>query len=106
MQKGTGVNISARSMGEVNVQVVMEMLGGGGHLTMAGAQLKDTGIEQAEQLIRKAVAATGRSSARAPPRTRSNQFPAPGRGGIKERQSHESDPEAGREDHRQKRRDP
>lgn len=57
VQKGTGVNISARSMGEVNVQVVMEMLGGGGHLTMAGAQLKDTGIEQAEQLIRKAVAA-------------------------------------------------
>ena len=35
----------------------MEALGGGGHLTMAGAQLKDTGIEQAEQLIRKAVAA-------------------------------------------------
>lgn len=57
VQKGSGVNISARSMGEVNVQVIMEMLGGGGHLTMAGAQLKDTTAEQAEQLLRKAVAA-------------------------------------------------
>lgn len=57
VQKGSGVNISARSMGQVNVQVIMEMLGGGGHLTMAGAQLRDTGVDQAEQLLRKAVAA-------------------------------------------------
>lgn len=57
VQKGDGVNISARSMGEVNVQVVMEMLGGGGHLTMAGAQLKGTTVEEAEQRLRAAVAA-------------------------------------------------
>ena len=38
------VNISARSLGAVNVQVVMEKLGGGGHQTMAGAQLKDTTV--------------------------------------------------------------
>lgn len=35
------INISARSQGEVNVQVLMESFGGGGHQTMAGAQLKD-----------------------------------------------------------------
>lgn len=34
------VNISARSLGDINVQVIMEQLGGGGHQTMAGAQLE------------------------------------------------------------------
>ena len=44
---GEDVNISARSFGELNVQVILEAFGGGGHLTMAGAQLKDTTIETA-----------------------------------------------------------
>lgn len=35
------VSISARSLGDVNVQLVMEQLGGGGHQTMAGVQIKD-----------------------------------------------------------------
>ena len=56
VQQGSGVNISARSMGAVNVQVIMEQLGGGGHLTMAGAQLKDTTIDEAEKRIRQAIA--------------------------------------------------
>ena len=34
--------VSARSLGEVNVQVLMEEIGGGGHLTTAGAQVDDT----------------------------------------------------------------
>ena len=34
--------ISARSLGEVNVQVIMEKIGGGGHLTTAGAQVEET----------------------------------------------------------------
>ncbi len=34
------VNISGRSLGDVNVQVILEEFGGGGHLTMAGAQVK------------------------------------------------------------------
>lgn len=38
------VNISARSMGEINVQVIMEELGGGGHLTMAGTQIQGMDI--------------------------------------------------------------
>jgi len=45
------VNISARSLGDINVQLIMEVLGGGGHLTMAGAQLKDLTVEQARQKL-------------------------------------------------------
>ncbi len=50
-----GVTISARSRGEVNVQIIMEQLEGGGHMTIAGAQLADTTVDEArtrlEQLI-------------------------------------------------------
>lgn len=47
-----GVGISARSMGNVNVQVIMEQLGGGGHQTMAATQLKGCTIQEAkEQLL-------------------------------------------------------
>ena len=42
-QDGT-VNISARSMGAVNVQLILEGMGGGGHQTMAGAQIKDASV--------------------------------------------------------------
>lgn len=48
------INISARSMGKMNVQVIMEKLGGGGHLTMAGAALSCT-MEEAKQQIKNAV---------------------------------------------------
>lgn len=50
-----GTSISARSMGEVNVQLIMEELGGGGHLTMAGAQLAGLQIEEARQELLKAI---------------------------------------------------
>ena len=43
---GDEVIVSARSFGECNVQLVMEAMGGGGHLTMAGTQLKETTVEQ------------------------------------------------------------
>ena len=46
------VNISARSYGKINVQIIMEKLGGGGHQNMAAVQLSDTTVEKAkEQLI-------------------------------------------------------
>jgi len=48
---GGEVNISARSYGEVNVQLVMEKIGGGGHQTMAGAQLKGTTLEQVRERL-------------------------------------------------------
>ncbi len=53
--KNGGVNISARSMGALNVQVILEPLGGGGHLTMAGAQMKNCTVEQAEKRIREEI---------------------------------------------------
>lgn len=48
------VNISARSMGAFNVQIVMEALGGGGHLTMAATQMK-TDIENAKKKLNEAI---------------------------------------------------
>lgn len=46
------VGISARSLGEVNVQLTMESLGGGGHLSNAATQIKDSTVEEAiEKLI-------------------------------------------------------
>ena len=41
--------ISGRSIGDVNVQVILEKLGGGGHITLAGAQLENMTIEEAKQ---------------------------------------------------------
>lgn len=49
------VYISARSFGEINVQVIMEKLGGGGHMTISGAQLPHCTVEQAEQKIKQAI---------------------------------------------------
>lgn len=46
------IYISARSIDELNVQLVMEQLGGGGHLSVAGAQLKDVTMEQGKQMVR------------------------------------------------------
>jgi c-di-AMP phosphodiesterase-like protein len=43
--------ISARSMGEVNVQLVMEALGGGGHQTMAACQMKDVEINRLKEML-------------------------------------------------------
>jgi c-di-AMP phosphodiesterase-like protein len=48
---GNVVNVSARSLGDVNVQVIMEALGGGGHLTMAGAQLTGVTVQQARERL-------------------------------------------------------
>ncbi len=50
-----GVNISARSLGRINVQVIMERLGGGGHHSMAAAQLPDTTPEEAMHVLRETV---------------------------------------------------
>lgn len=47
--------ISGRSLGEINVQVILEYLGGGGHLTMAAARIKDITQEQAEELLNDAI---------------------------------------------------
>lgn len=46
------VYISARSIDEINVQALMEKIGGGGHLSVAGAQPKGVTIEEAEQMVK------------------------------------------------------
>ena len=48
---GHTVNISARSFGKINVQVIMEALGGGGHQTMAAAQLTGVSLAQAKDKL-------------------------------------------------------
>ncbi|MBQ9737352.1 MAG: DHH family phosphoesterase [Clostridia bacterium] len=54
-QSGNRVLISGRSLDNINVQVILEKLGGGGHITIAGAQLEDTTIENALELLKNAV---------------------------------------------------
>lgn len=49
------VGISARSMGEINVQVIMEKLGGGGHLTNAACQIKNGMIDIAIEQLKLAI---------------------------------------------------
>ena len=49
------IYISARSIDEVNVQVIMERLGGGGHMTIAGAQIPDSTIEDATALLKEII---------------------------------------------------
>ncbi len=49
------IYISARSIDEVNVQVIMERLGGGGHMSVAGAQLPDMGVEEAKKKLKDTI---------------------------------------------------
>ena len=50
-----GVSISARSFGKINVQLVMEKIGGGGHFTMAGAQLMNCSLAAAREKLIAAI---------------------------------------------------
>ena len=50
-----GVNISARSYGEINVQLIMEELGGGGHQTMSACQLRSVTMAEATEKLEKAI---------------------------------------------------
>ena len=49
------IYISARSIDEVNVQLIMEKLGGGGHMSVAGAQLKGCTIEQGVERVKATI---------------------------------------------------
>ena len=48
---GDKVCISGRSIGDINVQVILEKLGGGGHITLAGAQVEGMSIEEVKNLL-------------------------------------------------------
>ena len=49
------VGVSARSLGNMNVQLVMEELGGGGHLANAATQIEETTIEEVLERLNKAI---------------------------------------------------
>nr|WP_318539929.1 DHH family phosphoesterase [Terribacillus saccharophilus] len=49
------IGISARSLGQVNVQVIMERMNGGGHLTNAATQISDTTVDAAKQELQKII---------------------------------------------------
>ena len=53
--KDDGVYISARSLGEVNVQVIVEALGGGGNSTSAGGQLPGVTVEDVRRKLKEAI---------------------------------------------------
>lgn len=55
MREENVVGISARSLGTVNVQLIMERLGGGGHLTNSATQLYDTTIQEAVEQLKVAI---------------------------------------------------
>ena len=46
---GSKICISGRSIGDINVQIILEKLGGGGHITLAGAQVEDMTMEETKQ---------------------------------------------------------
>ncbi len=51
----TIVFISGRSMGDINVQIILEKLGGGGHMTVAGAQMEDITLEEARVKLEETI---------------------------------------------------
>lgn len=52
---GDTVNISARSLGKINVQLIMENFGGGGHHTMAAAQVKNSSVDEVINALHKEI---------------------------------------------------
>lgn len=55
--QGNDVSVSGRSLGRINVQVILERMGGGGHLTMAGAQLKNISLDDGLELVKSTILA-------------------------------------------------
>lgn len=56
-KQGTGVNISGRSLGRISAQIILERLGGGGHLTMAGAQIENKALNETLELLKNTILA-------------------------------------------------
>ena len=52
---GETIHISARSLGKINVQIILEAFGGGGHFDFAGAQVKNAGIKEVLIQLRKTI---------------------------------------------------
>ena len=54
-RQGNGVSMSGRSLGEINVQVILESLGGGGNATSAGGHVPDSGLEEVRSRLLAAI---------------------------------------------------
>ena len=54
-QHGEDVAISGRSLGEINVQVILEALGGGGNSTIAGGRVKETDTAAVRNRLMEAI---------------------------------------------------
>ena len=54
-RQGDGVSMSGRSLGEINVQVILESLGGGGNATSAGGHVPDSGLEEVRSRLLAAI---------------------------------------------------
>jgi len=55
VEAGSTIHISARSNGTINVQLILEKLKGGGHFDAAGAQVRESTMEQATALLIAAI---------------------------------------------------
>ena len=53
--QGNQICVSGRSIGDINVQLILEKLGGGGHITVAGAQMEGMTLEEAKQEIIRCI---------------------------------------------------
>ena len=49
------IYVSARSIDDINVQLIMESLGGGGHMNIAGAQLEEISLDDAKQIVKDTI---------------------------------------------------
>lgn len=47
--------MSGRSLGDINVQIILEAIGGGGHMNMAGAKMTNTTMESAVAQLKEAI---------------------------------------------------
>ena len=54
-RQGNGVSMSGRSLGEINVQVILERLGGGGNGTSAGGHVPDSTLEEVRRRLMDSI---------------------------------------------------
>lgn len=54
-RQGDGVSMSGRSLGEINVQVILERLGGGGNGTSAGGHVPDSTLEEVRRRLLESI---------------------------------------------------
>ncbi len=72
---GETVHISARSDGSINVQLILEKIGGGGHFDVAGAALAQSELEDAEKMLKEAIDAYFDGEKKQTPATSKNKTP-------------------------------